>query len=116
MLELTGQQVSQVLEQARQGTTGVKSLLWQLGDRQAFAAAAEAALADPRLSHSTIRALLVLAVFPEDGSELSLISVAEILDYSPSTAHRYVRTWLAVGFLEQDASSRRYRRAVARRD
>ena len=116
MLELTSQQVSQVLEQARQGSMGLKALLWQLGNRHAFSAAAEAALANARLSHSTIRALLVLAAFPEDGSELSLASVAQTLDYSPSTTHRYVTTWLSVGFLEQDARSRRYRRAVARRD
>ena len=59
-----------------------------------------------------LRALLVPAAFPADGSERELTAVAEQLSLSPSTTHRYLRTWTAVGLLERDPDSRRYRRAM----
>jgi DNA-binding MarR family transcriptional regulator len=54
----------------------------------------------------------VLAAFPADGTERELSSVANQLSLSPSTTHRYLRTWTAVGLLERDPNSRRYRRSV----
>jgi DNA-binding IclR family transcriptional regulator len=35
--------------------------------------------------------------------------VAVLLEMSPSTTHRYLTTLLAVGLLEQDPRTRRYR-------
>jgi DNA-binding MarR family transcriptional regulator len=71
-------------------------------------------LDDAAYSRSTLRALLVLGAFPANGSERELTDVARQLDLSPSTTHRYIGTWMAVGLLEQHPQSRRYRRAVAR--
>jgi hypothetical protein len=64
-----------------------------------------------RCSRSVIRALLVLAAFPADGSPRELTEIAGEIGFSPSTTHRYIRTWVAVGLLEQDLHARRYRRA-----
>jgi hypothetical protein len=69
-------------------------------------------LDDDSLSHSTVRALLVLSIFPADGAERKLTGVAKQLGISASTTHRYVHTWVAVGLLEQ-TDSRRYRRVSA---
>jgi hypothetical protein len=68
---------------------------------------------DQTYSHSTFRAVIVLAAFPADGSERELTDVAREIGLSPSTTHRYARTWTALGLLEQNADSRRYRRPTA---
>ncbi len=68
-------------------------------------------LNDQSYSHSTFRAAMVLAAFPADGSEAELQDVAATIGLSPSTAHRYTRTWMVLGLLEQNPDSRRYRRA-----
>jgi hypothetical protein len=70
-------------------------------------------LDDATYSRSTLRALLVLAAFPPDGGERELTDVARQLDLSPSTTHRYIGTWMAVGLLEQHPRTRRYRRVLS---
>lgn len=64
-------------------------------------------------SRSTLRALMVLQAFPCDGGERQLTAVAGELGLSPSTTHGYVITWVAVGALEQNPTTRRYRRVMA---
>ena len=63
----------------------------------------------PRLSRSLLLGLTVFAAFPTDGDALAVTDVAGRLGLSPSTTHRYMTTLLAVGLLEQDPRSRRYR-------
>jgi len=109
-IALTSTQVSQVLRHAS-GSTGLSAMLSELEDPQALHAAVAPLLDDDTYSRSTLRALLVLGAFHPDGSERELTDVARQLDLSPSTAHRYVGTWMALGLLEQDPISRRYRRA-----
>jgi hypothetical protein len=65
---------------------------------------------DSKYSRATLRALAVLAAFPDDGSLRELTSVAEEVELSPSTTHRYISTWLVLGVLDRDPDSRRYRR------
>lgn len=65
---------------------------------------------DRRYSRSTLRALAVLDAFASDGSEREVKHVAEELNLSQSTTHRYINTWVILGELEQDAATRRYRR------
>ncbi len=55
----------------------------------------------------------MFACFPTDGGALAVTDVAKRLGLSPSTTHRYMTTLLAVGLLEQDARSRRYRVPLA---
>jgi hypothetical protein len=110
-ITLTAAQVGRVIRDASGDDGSLTGLFAPLGDLQAFSLLVASSLEDRSLSHSMLRALLILAAFPADGTERSLAAVAEILDYSPSTTHRYVTTWMAVGFLEQEPRSRRYRRA-----
>ncbi len=110
---LSGLQVEQVMEQL----SGRVSVMGVLGggvpDLDGVRRALEPLLEDNRYSRSACRALLVLAAFPVDGSELELTDVARELGISQSTIHRYIATWMAIGLLEQDPQSRRYRRPPA---
>jgi DNA-binding MarR family transcriptional regulator len=107
-IDLTPGQVDQVVRGAS-GEEGVSSLLRGLGDRKALAAKYRALSDSPRLSRSLLLGLLVLACFPEDGGSLAVSDIAERLGMSPSTTHRYMTTLLAVGLLEQEPRTRRYR-------
>jgi len=108
---LTDAQVARVLDEAS-GDAGLTALSAGLGDPQGLQSAVLALLDGDGYSRSTLRALLVLAAFPADGAERALTDIARQLALSASTTHRYVATWLAVGLLEQDPRSRRYRRAL----
>jgi DNA-binding MarR family transcriptional regulator len=106
-IELTRAQVDQVVRLSSEGNA-VSNILHGLADG-GLAASYEALSASPRLSRSLLLGLLVLAAFPTDGEALAVSDVAERLALSPSTTHRYMSTLLAVGLLEQDPRSRRYR-------
>jgi IclR family transcriptional regulator, pca regulon regulatory protein len=62
----------------------------------------------PRYSQSLERGLAILAVFTPERPVLGIADIAEMLDISRSTTHRYVITLVALGYLEQGAS-RKYR-------
>jgi IclR-like helix-turn-helix domain-containing protein len=111
-IALTSTQVSQVLRHASR-RPGLAHMFSALDDPKALRDAVAPLLNDDAYSRSTLRALLVLGSFDADGSERELTDVARALRLSPSTTHRYVGTWLALGLLEQDPVSRRYRRAVS---
>jgi IclR helix-turn-helix domain len=115
VIALTDVQVTQVMREASGGPTlaGLTGLLAAAGDLDKLRSATIQMVGDPRLSHSALRAILVLAAFPADGSERGLTEVGEALSLPPSTMHRYVRTWVALGLLEQNPRSRRYRQASA---
>jgi DNA-binding MarR family transcriptional regulator len=66
---------------------------------------------DRRLSRSLLSGLLVLSCFPPDGGYLGIAELARMLSMNTSTTHRYVTTLLAVGLLERDPATRRYRLA-----
>lgn len=110
-ITLTDGQVEQIVR-AVAGRPGVVDLLTEVSELDMMRRVAIPRLADPGCSRSTLRALLVLAAFPSDGSERELSDVARQLGFSPSTTHRYIGTWVAVGLLEQEPRSRRYRRAL----
>jgi DNA-binding IclR family transcriptional regulator len=52
----------------------------------------------------------VLVSFPLDGDWRANSDVAQELGLAASTSHRYARTLIAAGLLEQDPVTRRYRR------
>ncbi len=60
-------------------------------------------------SVSLERGLAVLSVFATEPRLLGIADLARILGMNASTVHRYVRTLTELGYLQQDASSRRYR-------
>lgn len=111
-IELTRTQVDRVLRDAAEDH-GVAGLLRGLNGNGSLAARYEALADSPRLSRSLLLGLLVFASFPDDGGPLAVTDVASRLGMSPSTTHRYMTTLLAVGLLEQDPRSRRYRLATA---
>jgi IclR helix-turn-helix domain len=66
---------------------------------------------DRKVSRSLLFGLVVLICFPANGSERGVKEVAQELDLPTSTTHRYIHTLHAVGLLERDSRTRRYRRA-----
>jgi hypothetical protein len=113
-ITLTDGQVRQVVLETT-GRTSLASVLPEVGGLEALRRVVLSLKDDATCSRSTLRALLVLAAFPVDGSERELSDVARQLGLSPSTTHRYIGTWMLVGLLEQDPRSRRYRRVLKSR-
>lgn len=111
-IELTAAQVAQVAREAS-GQSGSLPHMFARLERPDACRAIASTLNDSRLSHSTLRALAILASFPSGGGERSLADVADQLGCSRSTTHRYLATWMAIGFLEQEPRTWRYRRATS---
>ncbi len=107
-IDLTGPQIDRVVRESGKGG-GIASLLRGLAGDQTLVGRYEALADSPRLSRSLLLGLLVLASLPDDGSSLSVSDIATRLSMSPSTTHRYLSTLLAVGLLDQDPRTRRYR-------
>jgi IclR helix-turn-helix domain len=63
---------------------------------------------DRRLSRSLLRGLAILSCFGPDEPTLGLMEIAERLQISASTVHRYVITLVEVGLLEQSPKTRKY--------
>jgi len=102
----------QVLEVVRHATVQaeLRKVLGEIGEPQPLQEIVIPLLGDVTLSQSTLRALLILAAFGHFDDPREITEVAREMDLSASTAHRYVRTWMALGLLDQDPVSRRYRR------
>jgi hypothetical protein len=107
-IELSPAQVDRVVRGAADGGN-ISVLLSGLKDVREVLAREPKQLEDSRLSRSLLAGLLMLASFPTDGSYLGNAEIARMLDMNPSTTHRYVSTLVAVGLLERDPSTRRYR-------
>ena len=110
-IALTESQVARVVRESSGPSGLAPAFSAAVGDPKTLAASVLPFLSDHGYSRSVLRALLVLAAFPADGAERELTVVAEQLSMSASTTHRYLRTWTAVGLLERDPETRRYRRA-----
>ncbi len=113
-IELSQAQVDQVIRAAGQG--GTFSVLLSALNDPSWTLALEseghvlpAQMEDRRLSRSLLAGLLVLSCFPADRGYLGVAELARMLGMNTSTTHRYVTTLLAVGLLERDAATRRYR-------
>jgi hypothetical protein len=114
LIELSKSQVDQVVRSAGQGGTlsvllsAVKDPQWPLAlDSEEWSYPAQ--MDDRRLSRSLLSGLLVLSCFPADGGYLGIAELARLLDMNTSTTHRYVTTLLAVGLLERNPGTRKYR-------
>jgi IclR helix-turn-helix domain len=108
ILELSAAQVDRVIRSAAEGSS-MSLLLSGLRDVREILAREPSQMEDNRLSRSLLAGLLMLASFPTDGSYLGNAEIARLLDMNPSTTHRYVSTLVAVGLLERDPATRRYR-------
>ena len=109
-IELTRAQIERVARDAA-SREDVSDLLRCVAGNGSLAARYQALTDSPRLSRSLLLGLLVFACFPGDGGGLAVTDVASRLGMSPSTTHRYMSTLLAVGLLDQDPRTRRYRLA-----
>jgi len=109
-LELSQAQVDQIVRGASEGRSISAALSGMLASPETLSRTL-AGFDDTRLSRSLLWGLLVFATFPADGSSLGNLEVARKLGMNPSTAHRYISTFLEVGLLERDADTRRYRLA-----
>jgi predicted transcriptional regulator len=115
-IELSNAQVDQVVRAASQG--GTMSVLLSALEDPRWTPTLDSdewpyptQMDDRRLSRSLLSGLLVLSCFPVDGAPLGIAELARRLDMNTSTTHRYVSTLLAVGLLERDPDTRRYRLA-----
>lgn len=108
LIELSPAQVDRVIRGAAEGGN-MSVLLSGLKDVRDVLAREPRQLEDSRLSRSLLAGLLMLASFPTDGSHLGNAEIARMLNMNPSTTHRYVSTLVAVGLLERDPATRRYR-------
>jgi hypothetical protein len=113
-IALTDAQIARVVLEASGGAQLAGSMSG-IGSLEELRRAMLPLLDDLSYSHATFRAAIVLAAFPADGSERELTDVARAIGLSPGTTHRYARTWTALGMLEQNSDSRRYRRAYTQR-
>jgi IclR helix-turn-helix domain len=114
LIELSKSQVDQVVRSAGQGGTlsvllsAVRDPEWPLSlDSEEWSYPTQ--MDDRRLSRSLLSGLLVLSCFPPDGGYLGIAELARMLNMNTSTTHRYVTTLLAVGLLERDPGTRKYR-------
>lgn len=115
-IELSKSQIDQVVRSAGAGgtmsilLTALRSPDWTLSiDSDEYPEQMD----DRRLSRSLLAGLLVLSCFPVDGGYLGIADLARMLGMNTSTTHRYVTTLLAVGLIERDPATRRYRIASA---
>ncbi len=66
-------------------------------------------LDDTRLSRTLLLGLMVFACFRPNGEYRRVSEIAQALEMTPSTAHRYVSTLVAVGLIEREPKLRMYR-------
>ena len=55
-----------------------------------------------------MRGLYVLATLPDDGTTVGVLALAEELEMSASTVHRYLATLLIAGLVRRDERTREY--------
>lgn len=109
-ITLSESQVARVVQEACAGAP-INEWLTNVGD----AAPPQVSSGRGQNDHSRVllTAIRVLIAFPLDGTERELADVARELNIPKSTVHRHATTWIAVGALEQNPRSRRYRRTLA---
>lgn len=110
VIELSRAQVDKIVREAA-GAGTLSVLLAGLGDVREMLDGEPKQLEDVRLSRSLLSGLLMLAMFPLDGDYLGNAELARMLDMNSSTTHRYVSTLVAVGLVERNPATRRYRLA-----
>jgi hypothetical protein len=114
-ITLSPTQVETVLRSATQGGTGsvaVRVLKGMSALRDDGKGGRDVSLddnmADDRLSRSLVRGLSILTCFDADGEPRGIVEVAQELEMSQSTVHRYALTLLTLGLLERSPHTRKY--------
>jgi predicted transcriptional regulator len=103
--------VQQIVGSTAPGVSLVRVLLALAGNDRVVMADL---LTDPDVDHNMnqhlLTGLVLLTTFHSD-KEHRITDLAAELGISVSTTHRYLKTWVAVGVLEQDKATRKYRLA-----
>jgi DNA-binding MarR family transcriptional regulator len=63
---------------------------------------------EKRLSRSLLRGLSLLTCFSDENESRGIVELADELEMSPSTAHRYAMTLVHLGLLERSPHNRKY--------
>ena len=113
-ITLSQAQIETVVRAAAQGNApGISALVARgmgaLRDGDAGVGVTMANWSDPRFSRSLARGLSLLLCFKAEGEWRGVVEMAEELEMSPSTAHRYILTLLQLGLLERSPETRKYR-------
>ncbi|HSZ13240.1 MAG TPA: helix-turn-helix domain-containing protein [Solirubrobacteraceae bacterium] len=108
-ITLTDAQVARVVSDASGGSQ-LAGLLSGVSDLEGLRKSMEPMWSDHQWSRSVLRAVLVLVALPGDGSWGEITDIARMVGLSPSTTHRYIQTWVALGLAEQNPKTRVYRR------
>jgi hypothetical protein len=111
-IELTKAQIDRVVHTVGEG--GAMSVLFTaLRDpawRPSIVSTYPQEMSNRRLSRSLLAGLYVLSCFPLEDA-VGVAELANMVGMSVSTTHRYVSTLTAMGLLEQDTATRKYRLA-----
>jgi IclR family pca regulon transcriptional regulator len=95
-------------DEHRQSAGGSRAGKDKQAVRGAPASARVRSAPDPRLSRSLEYGIAILECFSGERQEIGIADLADIVQISRSTTHRYAITLVALGYLEQD-SKRKYR-------
>ncbi len=108
-ITLSAMQVEEVVRAADPGRAPGFAALISAVLRRTEGAGSTPGYEERRLSRSLLRGLAILTCFGPDEQTLGLMEIAERLQISASTIHRYVITLVEVGLLEQSPKTRKYR-------
>jgi hypothetical protein len=111
-LTLTARQTQKVIRDATRATGPDDPTVLCLPPRPELSAILADMAGDPRYTTSLIRGLQILLAVPEHATPLK--TIAQTADQVPSSAHRWLRTWVALGIVHQDEQNRMYRRHRSR--
>jgi hypothetical protein len=101
--------VARSLARPRRNGNGTQPAPWSASKAEEAADPRSGDADDPRLSRSLLRGFALLAGFAPDGGERGIVELANDLEMSPSTAHRYALTLVELGLLERCPKTRKYR-------
>jgi IclR helix-turn-helix domain len=109
-VELSRRQVDHIIKAATDAND-IQTILFGCNGASSQPDIDSSSLDNARLSRSLLSGLLVLTAFPADQSFAGNADIAQQLGMTLTTTHRYISTLLAVGLLERDPHTRKYRRA-----
>jgi hypothetical protein len=109
LLQLSDAQVRQVVETAHNGG-GLRGAVYAALHPGLAETEQWRSIKDPSLSRSLIAGLLVLYALPDDGTYIGNSDLAARLRMTVTTTHRYLSTLLAMGLVERNPETRKYRR------
>jgi hypothetical protein len=112
-IELTPSQIMRVFRDVGASEKGNSLIVRLGGDAAALGALLKSFEAEPdqKLSQSLVRGLYVLAILPDTGKSIGVLELAQQLEWSPGTLHRYLQTLVISGLAQRDEMTREYSRA-----